>query len=133
MDRLSPENRSRLMSRIGPKNTRPEIAVRSILHRLGYRFRLHKKGLPGTPDIVLARFRTVIFVNGCFWHGHHCRAGKMPKSRVDYWSPKIDENRKRDFRKRLQLQDLGWQVIEVWECELKKPEDLAQKLALQLI
>lgn len=116
------------MSRIGGSNTKPEIAVRSLLHRLGYRFCLHRRDLPGTPDIVLPARGAVVFVNGCFWHGHYCKRAKMPKSRTYYWEPKIDATRRRDARKRRQLQALGWRVLVVWECELKNPEKLANKL-----
>lgn len=128
MDRLTPERRSRLMSRIGSANTKPELGVRSILHRMGYRFRIHGKGLPGTPDVVLPRWRAVVLVHGCFWHGHACKRRGMPKSRVDYWAQKIHSNRLRDRRTRRQLQRLGWTVIVVWECELKQPERLILKL-----
>lgn len=128
MDRLSVERRSWLMSRIKGVDTSPEVGVRSLLHRMGYRFRLHGKGLPGTPDIVLPGRGTVVFVHGCFWHGHTCKVGKMPKSRTDYWGPKIAANRARDARKRRELRALGWKVIEVWECELKVPRKLERKL-----
>lgn len=127
-DRLTKEARSRLMSRIGQANTGPERKVRSLLHRLGYRFRLHVRALPGTPDIVLPGRKAVIFVHGCFWHGHVCKAEKMPKSRTDYWGPKIEANKKRDKRQQRLLQKLGWKVIVVWECELKALDKLAQKI-----
>lgn len=120
------------MSRIGGKNTRPEVLVRSMLHRLGYRFSLHRRDLPGTPDIVLPARGAVVFVNGCFWHGHACKRSRMPKSRIDYWGAKIDANRLRDARKRRQLVSLGWKVVVVWECELKHPDKLESKL-LRLI
>ncbi|MGH6608768.1 MAG: very short patch repair endonuclease [Burkholderiaceae bacterium] len=129
MDRLTPEARSRLMSRIGPRDTVPERAVRSMLHRLGYRFRLHRKELPGTPDIVLPGRGAVVFVHGCFWHGHACKVGKMPKSRTDYWAAKIEANRLRDRRKARRLRYLGWRVFTVWECELKRSEVLELRLA----
>lgn len=128
-DRLSPEARSRLMAKIRSRDTGPERAVRSILHRLGLRFRLHRKDLPGTPDIVLPGRETVVFVHGCFWHGHGCKVGKMPKSRTDYWGPKIGANKVRDRRKAAALRRLGWRVISVYECELKAPEKLAGRLA----
>ena len=131
-DRITPEARSRLMSRIGPKNTGPELIVRSLLHRMGYRFRLHRKGLPGTPDIVLPGRGAAIFVNGCFWHGHACKVGKMPKSRLEYWGPKIDANVSRDSRKRRQLRRLGWKVIVVWECDTKDEERLSARLRRHL-
>lgn len=128
MDRLSPERRSWLMSRIRGEHTKPEVAVRALLHRMGYRFRLHRRDLPGTPDIVLPRYSAAIFVNGCFWHGHYCKRTKMPKSRTDYWADKIAVNRRRDRRQRRQLSSLGWKTIVVWECELKRPEELANRL-----
>lgn len=133
MDRLSPEARSRLMSKIGPRDTKPELAVRSLLHRLGYRFRLHRKDLPGTPDLVLPRHGVAIFVHGCFWHGHHCKIDKMPKSRTEYWGPKIEANQRRDARKRRQLQRLGWRVVQVWECEIKNVDKLTAKLLRTLM
>lgn len=128
MDRLTPERRSWLMSRIRGADTKPELAVRSMLHSMGYRFRLHRRDLPGTPDIVLSGRGIVVFVHGCFWHGHSCKRTKMPKSRVGYWTEKIDANKRRDVRKRRQLRTLGWQVVVVWECELRQPERLADRL-----
>lgn len=116
------------MSRIRSRDTKPEIAVRSILHRLGYRFRLHRKDLPGSPDIVLPGRDTVVFVHGCFWHGHSCKYDKMPKSRMDYWAEKIVTNRGRDARQRRHLRALGWRVVVVWECEIKNPTRLISKL-----
>ncbi|KAF1694928.1 very short patch repair endonuclease [Pseudoxanthomonas koreensis] len=132
MDRLTSERRSWLMSRIGSRNTKPELALRSLLHRLGYRFRLHRRDLPGTPDVVLPGRRTVIFVHGCFWHGHACKRSKMPKSRIDYWGPKIDANRRRDARKRRMLRALGWRVLTVWECELKDSGKLSDRIVRML-
>lgn len=120
------------MSRIRSKDTGPERAVRSILHRLGFRFRLHGKGLPGTPDVVLPARGTVVFVHGCFWHGHACKVGKMPKSRTDYWGPKIEANRARDKRKSAKLRREGWRVVTVYECELKAPEKLEKKLKARI-
>lgn len=128
MDRLTPQRRSWLMSRIGSRNTGPELAVRSLLHRLGFRFRLHKRDLPGTPDIVLPGRRAVVFVHGCFWHGHACKRLGMPKSRAEYWLSKIDANRRRDIRNRRLLRSRGWRVITVWECEVKNPEKLSARL-----
>lgn len=120
------------MSKIGPRDTKPELAVRSLLHRLGYRFRLHRKDLPGTPDLVLPRHGVAIFVHGCFWHGHSCKIDKMPKSRTDYWGPKIEANKARDARKTRQLRKLGWRVLSIWECELKQPERLAKRLSARI-
>lgn len=128
MDNRSKKSRSQLMARIGSKNTKPEIEVRSFLHGLGYRFRLHCKELPGKPDIVFKRRRKAIFVHGCFWHGHGCRIGKLPKSNVGFWHEKIERNRKRDAEKRSELEQLGWSVDEVWQCELKDDQLLMKRL-----
>lgn len=128
MDRLSKSTRSRLMSRVRSKNTSPERVVRSMLHALGYRFRLHYRQLPGTPDIVLPRHNKIVLVHGCFWHGHYCRRGGEPKSNLEYWRPKIERNRTRDRRIRRALRRSGWQLLVVWECETRKQEELAQKI-----
>lgn len=128
MDILSKKKRSWVMSRIRGENTAPERQVRSLLHGLGYRFRLHRKDLPGRPDIVLPRYRTVIFVHGCFWHRHRgCKYAYKPKSRVAFWQGKFQENLERDRRKTKALKSLGWRVIVVWECGLEKPETLVTK------
>ena len=111
------------MSRIQSKNTKPELIVRSILHRMGYRFRLHRRDLPGSPDIVLPRYRTVIFVHGCFWHRHKgCKFAYIPKSRIDFWLKKFAENVARDKNHRRQLRQLGWKVIVLWECQIKSEQ-----------
>ena len=128
-DRLSPEQRTRLMRKVKGKDTGPEKVVRSFLHRLGYRFRLHRKDLPGTPDLVFPGRRAVIFVHGCFWHGHGCRIGQLPKSRLDYWEPKIETNRQRDARKQEQLLEQGWRVGVVWQCELRNLPELEKRLS----
>ena len=128
MDRLEPPARRRLMQAVKSKNTGPEIAVRSLLHRLGYRFRLHRKDLPGTPDIVFPSRRAAIFVHGCFWHGHGCRIGQLPKSKLDYWTPKIDANRARDARKLAALAAAGWRSVVIWQCELRDTEALTRRL-----
>jgi len=120
------------MARIRSKDTRPELAVRSILHRLGFRFRLHRRDLPGTPDIVMPGRSAVVFVHGCFWHGHRCKVGKMPKSRVAYWEAKIAANRARDARVRRKLRGLGWKVVVVRECELGHLDALRVRLAREL-
>lgn len=117
------------MSRIRGKNTKPEVGVRSILHKMGYRFRLHGRRLPGTPDIVLAKYQTVVFVHGCFWHRHKgCEFAYTPKSRVKFWEGKFASNVERDTRHQTELVNLGWDVITVWECELRQPDELAQRL-----
>ena len=128
VDNRSPDSRSRLMSRIGSKHTKPELAVRSLLHRLGYRYRLHRKGLPGRPDLVFIGRRKAIFIHGCFWHGHGCKIGKLPKSNLDFWSDKIERNRERDRANRSGLEQIGWSVEEVWQCELKDYQSLERKL-----
>ncbi|QDJ35726.1 very short patch repair endonuclease [Bordetella hinzii] len=129
MDKLLPEHRGRLMSRVGTKNTAPELAVRQILFAMGFRYRLHDQHLPGTPDIVFRGPRKVIFVNGCFWHGHEgCRYGAPPKSRVEFWTEKISRNRSRDQRNIERLLRAGWRSLTVWECELKNVQALAKKL-----
>lgn len=114
------------MKRVGRKDTAPELIVRSFLHRCGLRFRLHVRGLPGTPDIVLPRHRTVVFVHGCFWHGHHCTHGSVrAKTNVEYWDQKIAGNQARDRHKAAALKALGWKVERIWECQCKKPLALA--------
>lgn len=119
MDSLTREKRSWNMSRIRAKNTKPEVFVRSTLHRMGYRFRLHSEKLPGKPDIVLPKYRTVIFVHGCFWHGHQdCKDFKPPKTRTEWWLNKIKGNVEKDAENIAQLEKLGWQTIVIWECEL---------------
>lgn len=119
MDPLSPERRSALMKRVRRSDTKPELALRSALHRLGLRYVICDKRLPGTPDLVFPKYKTVVFVHGCFWHGHACRQGCAPATNAGFWLPKIAANRKRDARKERTLRELGWSVIIVWECELK--------------
>lgn len=128
MDAMSPAKRSALMSRIRSKDTKPELVVRSMLHRLGYRFRLHRKDLPGRPDIVLPRHRKIILVQGCFWHGHSCKLASKPKSNQTYWGGKIATNRSRDARNLELLHNLGWTVLELWECDIRKGTGLEEKL-----
>ena len=121
------------MSRIRGKDTKPEIAVRSILHRMGYRFRLHRRDLPGKPDIVLPKHRTVVLVHGCFWHRHRgCKYAYTPKSRVQFWQKKFHENVERDRRNRKDLRKEGWKVIVVWECEVRDPDKLVVRLAREI-
>lgn len=123
-DRLAPDRRRYLMQQVRSKDTKPERTVRSLLHSLSYRFRLHRKDLPSTPDIVFPSRRVALFVHGCFWHGHGCRIGQLPKSRLDYWRPKIETNRARDYRKETSLAENGWRVVVVWQCELRDIEAL---------
>lgn len=118
-DIISKEKRSWNMSRIKGKDTKPELIVRTLLHRMGYRFRLHRKDLPGKPDIVLPKYRTVIFVHGCFWHRHKgCKFAYIPKSRVEFWQKKFKENVQRDKKKQAELKKAGWKVIIIWECQV---------------
>lgn len=117
-DTLSIEERSKRMSRIRGIDTRPELMVRRYLHARGFRFRLHGRGLPGKPDIILPKYRTVIFVHGCFWHSHHCQQGRIPGTRSEFWQAKFEANRRRDVRNSRSLRSLGWRVLIVWECSL---------------
>ena len=121
MDIWTKEKRSEVMSKIRSKDTKPEKTLRSALHKEGYRFRIHKKGLPGNPDIVLTKFKIAIFVNGCFWHQHRgCPDGHIPKTKKKYWKEKLLKNVERDEQKQRACENLGWKVIVVWECEIKK-------------
>ncbi len=117
------------MSRIKGRNTAPEIKVRSMVHRLGYRFRLYRKDLPGTPDLVFHSRKKIIFVHGCFWHGHTCAKGiRIPEKNKEYWANKIRKNKERDYKNLADLATFGWKVLIVWECELKASDLLVQKL-----
>lgn len=131
-DVLTPEQRHHCMSNIRNKNTKPEILVRKFLFANGFRFRVNVKTLPGTPDIVLKKYRTVIFVNGCFWHGHDdCKYFRLPKSNTEFWKTKIIANKERDLRDWGELKEMGWYVIQLWECQLKpkqREETLKQLL-----
>src|SRR6056297_1507536 len=123
MDIFSEEKRHEIMSRVRNRNTKPEMLVRSVLHRLGYRFRLHRSDLPGTPDIVLPKYGTVIFVNGCFWHGHDCPRGKIPETNRDFWEKKIEKNRTRDKENYRKIEELGWQTIIIWTCRIDTKDE----------
>ena len=131
-DKISKERRSWNMSRIRSANTKPEIIMRSLLHRAGYRFTVNgplNKKLPGKPDIVLPRFKTVVFVNGCFWHGHeNCKISRIPKTRTEWWKAKIGRNQERDAQANQALAGLGWKVVTVWECEIKEKRDVVAKV-----
>lgn len=119
MDIFDKSKRSQLMAKVKQKNTAPEIIVRKFLFSKGFRYRINVKSLSGTPDIVLSKYKTVIFVHGCFWHGHTCRAGHLPSSNVDYWVTKIEKNIERDNRKINELKKIGWNVVVIWQCEIK--------------
>lgn len=116
------------MASVRHKDTGPEIAIRRLLHRLGYCYALHRNDLPGRPDLVFAPRRRVIFVHGCFWHGHGCPRGRLPTSRVEYWSKKIDNNRARDDRNLSDLKAMGWATCVVWQCETSDPDTLKERL-----
>lgn len=128
-DVLTAEQRHRCMARIRGKDTDPECNVRSILHRMGFRYRLHVSGLPGKPDIVLPRLRKVVFVHGCFWHMHRCHFGSVkPATNADFWKTKREGNRQRDAKVRRALRKAGWDVLAVWECELRDSDKLRKKM-----
>lgn len=128
-DRLTKRQRSRLMSKIRARDTKPERAVRRILRDLGFTYRLHRADLPGTPDIVIAKHRIAIFVHGCFWHGHKCVAGRnIPATNRQYWLPKLKRNRQRDAENLATLKAVGWKTIVTWECETRNSRKLTSKL-----
>ncbi len=134
MDIWSKEKRSHVMSRIRSKDTRPEKNVRSLLHRMGYRFRLHAKNLPGRPDIVLRKYKTIVFVHGCFWHLHQdCRDGTIPKTDHDKWKRKLNANVEKDKKHINDLQTLGWQVLVIWECEVEKDIQGVEKRIMEAL
>lgn len=129
VDKLTKEKRSWNMGRVRSQDTKPELLVRSMLQRHGYRFRLHKKDLPGKPDIVLARYNTVVFVHGCFWHRHkNCSDATIPKTNTAFWQNKLSKNVERDKKTQKALRRFGWQVIVIWECETTKPDKLMNRL-----
>ncbi len=130
-DTLSRKERSERMSRIRGKDTKPEMLVRRLVHGMGYRYRLHRRDLPGIPDLVFPRHKKVIFIHGCFWHRHPapaCQLARLPKSRLDFWKPKLESNRRRDVSNEARLRRLGWEVIVVWECEIGDKEQLGNKI-----
>ena len=127
-DTRTPEQRRRIMQAVKTRDTGPERTVRRLLHGLGYRYRLNVEALPGRPDVVFPRRKKVIFVHGCFWHGHGCAKGHAPKSRLDYLAPKLKANRERDCAQLLALENLGWSVLTIWQCETHGQEALATKL-----
>jgi len=128
MDHLSRLERSELMSRIRGKNTTPEMIVRRFVWAAGYRYRLHDKHLHGSPDLVFSTKKKVVFVNGCFWHGHKCRKGKLPKTRTEFWKRKIERNKKRDSSCVRKLRREGWSSLIIWECETKNPRRMRKLL-----
>ncbi len=134
MAKISKEKRSKMMAAVHSKDTKPELTVRKHLWRLGFRYRLNLNRLPGHPDIVLRKYRTCIFVNGCFWHGHDCKVFRLPKTNVDFWEKKIRRNQERDKEEHRKLAKMGWHVIVVWECELipDRREETLKSLAFTL-
>ena len=128
-DTVDRKKRSEIMSRVGSRDTKPELVVRRIAHGLGFRYRLHRRDLPGCPDIVFPRYRSVIFVHGCFWHRHpSCKFASSPKTRVEYWENKFRGNVARDTRNATLLRNLGWRVLVIWECETKNHEVVAERI-----
>lgn len=128
MDIVSPETRSRMMSGIQGKDTMPELVVRSIAHRMGLRFRLHVRELPGCPDLVFPKHHTALFVHGCFWHRHDCGLAAVPKTRTEFWLAKFTATQERDRKVKMLLRQQGWQVLEVWECETRNPDRVRRRL-----
>lgn len=133
VDHVSPAVRSRIMASVKSYGTKPETAVRRALHRLGYRFRLHRRDLPGKPDLAFVAKRKVIFINGCFWHLHKgCPRANIPKSNVEYWAMKLERNRLRDAENIAYLRNLGWDAYTLWECELRDPDKAVHRVCLFL-
>jgi DNA mismatch endonuclease (patch repair protein) len=128
MDNLTPEQRSAQMAMVRSKDTKPEMLVRRLVHHMGYRYRIHRGDLPGKPDLVFGPRKKVVFVHGCFWHGHDCSLGRIPKSRVDFWEAKIYKNRNRDEMHLLKLAEAGWESLIVWECQLKKVAEVENRI-----
>jgi DNA mismatch endonuclease, patch repair protein len=129
VDTLSTKERSEIMARVRSKNSRPELLVRKLISKLGYRYRLHQKSLPGCPDLVFTSRQKVIFVHGCFWHRHtRCALARMPKSRLEFWMPKLEGNKVRDRRNYRALAREGWEMLTIWECQLSSPERVCEKV-----
>ena len=131
-DKISKERRSENMRRIRSVGMRPELLVRRLTHQMGYRYRLHVKNLPGRPDLVFSPRQKVIFVHGCFWHQHSCVDGGIPRTNRRYWQPKLEGNKKRDYRQRAQLAKQGWRSLVIWECETKNPQRLISRIGVFL-
>lgn len=131
MDKISSEKRSKIMAAIHSKDTKPELIVRRYLHACGFRYRLHHKRLPGHPDIVLRKYRTCIFINGCFWHGHDCHNFRPPLTHTEFWAEKIARNKARDKAQQQELAKMGWHCVTIWECELEKDRQEATLRSLE--
>lgn len=133
-DCFTPEKRSEVMSRVRSENTSPEIKVRRTLHRMGYRFRLHRRDLPGSPDVVLPKHRIALFVHGCFWHRHPgCRRATVPKKNSEFWVAKLERNTQRDEQAQRELRELGWNVVVIWECEVPRRTELLEARLEELL
>ena len=131
VDILTETERSERMRRVRSRNTKPELTVRRLIYRMGYRYRLHRRDLPGTPDVVFPSRKKAIFVHGCFWHRHPdpaCKLARLPKSRLDFWKPKLESNRRRDEKNQAKLRELGWHVLVVWECQIECSSHLESTL-----
>lgn len=129
MDNVSPARRSEIMGRVRSRDTKPEMVVRRLVYAMGYRYRLHARDLPGRPDLVFRPLRKAIFVHGCFWHRHpNCALARLPKSRADFWLPKLEANRQRDLRNECALKGVGWKVLIVWECEIGDVAELKNRI-----
>ena len=135
VDILTKAERSERMSRVRGKDTKPELIVRRLVHRMGYRYRLYRRDLPGTPDLVLPSRKKSIFVHGCYWHRHPdpaCKLARLPKSRLSFWKPKLESNRRRDEENLVRLRELGWEVLVVWECQVDHKDNLENILRVFL-
>jgi DNA mismatch endonuclease (patch repair protein) len=128
MDTFSPQQRSEIMRRVRSQDTKPEMIVRRLVHRRGFRYRLHAKELPGRPDLVFPKRRKIVFVHGCYWHAHRCPASALPETHRDYWEAKLRRNAERDKRTVRQLRKAGWAVLTIWECQTRNRERLASRL-----
>jgi DNA mismatch endonuclease, patch repair protein len=129
MDRVTPATRSKIMAAVKSKDTGPELAIRRALHRRGYRYALHPSDLPGKPDLVFRSRQKIVFVHGCFWHGHRCKKGRLPKTKKDFWNSKVDNNKARDIRVVRLLRRGGWSVLTVWQCQTRDMKMLVDKIA----
>jgi DNA mismatch endonuclease (patch repair protein) len=128
VDHVSKEKRSEIMRSVRAKDTRPELFVRRLIFSLGYRYRLHCKDLPGKPDLVFSRPKKAIFIHGCFWHYHGCKKGNPPRSRKEFWLPKLENNRMRDQKVQHEMTELGWKVLVIWQCEIRDTQELKKRL-----
>jgi len=133
MDTVDKATRTKIMSSVGQRNTKPEMKIRRALHALGFRYRLNVRSLPGSPDLVFPKYRSVIFVQGCFWHSHDCKYATKPATRKEFWAKKFESNRKRDKKKALELRNQEWRVLVVWECATKGDESSLEKTVMSIV